>query len=104
MLPPRVGVETCALGNFWLGAQVRIPRLPGPRSIYPLADLAQLKALTTRENLIHRILPVAFVKMGRYCYLAVARLIKRRYCYPLSSSAAGAERATTIIATSFPTC
>ena len=45
MPPPRVEVATCALGNFWLGARVRIPRLPGPRSIYPLADLDQLEAV-----------------------------------------------------------
>ena len=45
MLPPRVGVATCALGNSWLGARVRIPRLPGLQSIYPLADLDQLEAV-----------------------------------------------------------
>ena len=38
MPPPRVEVATCALGNFWLGARVRIPRLLGPQSIYQLAD------------------------------------------------------------------
>ena len=53
MLPPRVGVATCALGNFWLGARVRIPRLPGPRSIYPLADLDQLEALLLDGILRH---------------------------------------------------
>ena len=44
MLPPQVGVATCILGNFWLGVRVLIPWLPGPRSIYPLADLDQLEA------------------------------------------------------------
>ena len=44
MPPPRVEVATCALGNFWLGARVRIPRLPGLQSIYQLADLDQLEA------------------------------------------------------------
>ena len=44
MPPPRVEVATCALGNFWLGARDRIPRLPGPQSIYQLADLDQLEA------------------------------------------------------------
>ena len=50
MLLSRVGVATCALGNSWLGARVRIPRPPGPQSIYPLADLAQLEA-TEYEDL-----------------------------------------------------
>ena len=44
MPPPRVEVTTCASGNFWLGARVRIPRLPGPQSIYRLGDLDQLEA------------------------------------------------------------
>ena len=44
VLPPRVGVATCALGNSWLGVRVRIPRPPGPQSIYLLADLGQLEA------------------------------------------------------------
>ena len=44
MPPPRVEVVTCAWGNFWFGARVRIPRLPGPQSIYQLADLDQLEA------------------------------------------------------------
>jgi len=30
----RIEVAICALGNFWLGVRVHIPRLPGPRSIY----------------------------------------------------------------------
>ena len=42
--PPRVEVATCALGNFWFCARVRIPRLPGPQSICQLADLDQLEA------------------------------------------------------------
>ena len=50
MLPPRVGVATCALGNFWLGARVCIPRLLGPRSIYQLADLDQLEAAATSSS------------------------------------------------------
>ena len=39
MPPPRLEVAICGLGNFWLGARVRIPRLPGPRSINQLANL-----------------------------------------------------------------
>ena len=30
----RIEVAICASGNFLLGARVRIPRLPGPQSIY----------------------------------------------------------------------
>ena len=44
MPPLRVEVATYALGKFWLGARVRIPRLAGPKSIYQLADLVQLEA------------------------------------------------------------
>ena len=47
MPPPRVEVATYALDNFWLGARVRIPRLPGPQSIYQLADLDQLEVVAT---------------------------------------------------------
>ena len=42
---------------------------------------------TTRENLIHRMLPVALYKIKRYCYLVAARVNKPRYCYDFSSSA-----------------
>ena len=45
MLPPRVGVATCALGNSWLGVRVGIPRPQGLKSIYPLADLDQLEVV-----------------------------------------------------------
>ena len=42
--PPQIEVTTCALGIFLLGARVHIPRLPGPLSIYQLADPDHLKA------------------------------------------------------------
>ena len=42
--PRRIRATACASGNFWLGARVPIPRLPGPQSIYRLADLDQLEA------------------------------------------------------------
>ena len=43
MIPLQVRVATYTLGNFWLGSRVRDPRLPGPQSIYLLADLTQLE-------------------------------------------------------------
>ena len=45
MPTPGVVVATHALGKFWLGARIRIPRLPGLQSIYQLADLDQLEAV-----------------------------------------------------------
>ena len=45
MLPPRGEVATCALGNSWKGARVRIPRPQGLRSICLLADLDHLEAI-----------------------------------------------------------
>ena len=43
MLPPLVGVATCALGNSWRGVRVHIPRPQGLQSICQLADLDQLE-------------------------------------------------------------
>ena len=45
MLPPPVGVATCALGNSWRGVRVHIPRPRGLQSIYQLANLDQLEAI-----------------------------------------------------------
>ena len=45
MLPPPVGVATCALGNSWRGVRVRIPRPQGLQSICQLANLDQLEAI-----------------------------------------------------------
>ena len=45
MLPPEVGVATCALGDPWMGARVCIPRPQGLQSIYLLASPDQLKAV-----------------------------------------------------------
>ena len=46
----RIGVTTYALGNFCLGVRVRIPRLPGPQSIYQSADLDHLEATATSSS------------------------------------------------------
>ena len=44
MLPPLVGVATCALGNSWRGVRLHIPRPQGLQPICQLANLDQLEA------------------------------------------------------------
>ena len=42
VLPPLIGVATCALGSFWRGVRVRTLRSQGLQSICRLANLDQL--------------------------------------------------------------
>ena len=78
MLPPRVGVATCALGNSWLGARVRIPQLPGLQSICPLADLDQLEAVVAFSSgcLLWQLLLDRILRHDKF-FVAEAHLVFR---------------------------